>query len=166
VPLPTPSPLPVSSAPPPHADPFAPRLPEQLDRQVGVGIGDDILHRPANAVGPIGWTQHRGERALPVHDRVVRAEPGDAVTNPRFHYIHEPLPALHHVKLTDGKAGRIGNIAHSGGKARHFDRALARQRHPHRGARARYLAERPQRVVDTMTRPPSADDETVACADP
>ena len=36
-----------------NANPFAQRLPEQLDRQVGIGIRDDILERARNAMGPI-----------------------------------------------------------------------------------------------------------------
>jgi LysR family glycine cleavage system transcriptional activator len=46
-----------------NTHPFAPGLPEELDRQVRIGIGDDLPEWPRDAMGPIGWTQHAGQRA-------------------------------------------------------------------------------------------------------
>src|SRR5260370_21171230 len=60
-----------------NANPFAERLPEHLDRQVGIGIRDDILERARNAMGPIRPTKHASQRADAVDAAMVDAKPGD-----------------------------------------------------------------------------------------
>ncbi len=46
-----------------NANPFAGRRPEQLNRQVGIGVRHHVLERPCDAVGPVGRPENRGERA-------------------------------------------------------------------------------------------------------
>src|SRR3954466_8064903 len=77
-----------------NADPLAERRPEQLDRQVGIGIRDGILEWPRDAMGPIRRTKHRGQRAGAIDDRIVEAKPGDVIAHARLHGVHEPWLAM------------------------------------------------------------------------
>ena len=98
-------------------------------------------------MGPIGRTKHRGQRAGAIDNPMIEAKPGDVIAHARFHGIHEPWPAMAGVRGSHRKPCRVERITKRIDRSRQADRALARQRHPHGGARLRF-AVGPQRIVD------------------
>ena len=142
-----------------NADPFAGRRPEQLNRQVRVGIGHHVLDRPRDAMGPVGRSQEPMESGpAPVDDRHGRRR-NQATSSPA----RASMASMNQGRPCDGVRRRSGNrvgigrLARRDRQTRDLDRALARQRHPDGGA-GLVLVRRPQRVVDHADAAAFADD--------
>ena len=71
----------------------------------------------------------------------------EGIAHARLHGVHEPLAAMAGLRGSHRKPGRVERIAKCVDRSRQADRALARQRHPHGGARL-FFTVGPQRVVD------------------
>ena len=96
-----------------NAHPLARRRPEQLDRQVRIGIRHHMLQWPRDAMGPVRRTEHRRQRPGARDDRMMEAKPGDVIAGASIASMNHGLPWAALRVRTGNRVGSAGSQAWS-----------------------------------------------------